>query len=245
MQPGGDSSQLDIRIDAKTYPGANGQPVTAVRNFALGVKLNSFIALLGPSGCGKTTILRILAGLDPDFDGTINWNMTPRIGFVFQEPRLLPWRTVRQNIRLAAGQDRDDSDIESLAEQVGIEAVLDRFPSELSLGLARRAAIVRAFACEPNVLLLDEPFVSLDEANAGKLRKQLTQIWSSQPVTAVLVTHNLREALELADRLILLAPRPTRLLADIPLKTPHAERNAQQLDQISAKIRAEHPAFFS
>jgi len=244
MQPGGGSSQLEIQIDDKTYAGANGKPVTAVSGFALAVEQNSFVALLGPSGCGKTTILQIVAGLDHDFRGSINWNMAPHIGFVFQEPRLLPWRTVRQNIELALDHDAPGEEVPALAAAAGISKVLDRFPGELSLGLARRVAIARAFACKPNVLLLDEPFVSLDEPNARKLRALLMKVWSERPVTAFLVTHSLHDALELADRLILLAPRPTKIITEIELNIPRKVRSERQINQLRTQIKAGYPAFF-
>jgi ABC-type nitrate/sulfonate/bicarbonate transport system ATPase subunit len=168
---------LNSRIDSKTYLSADGTPVEVVRGLELRLEAGSFGALIGPSGCGKTTILRIAAGLDPDFRGEIRTPGAGRLGMVFQEPRLLPWRTVEENIRLAlpAQRERRRSD-GTLIEILGLGSHLARYPGELSLGLARRAAIARAFAVRPDFLLLDEPFVSLDEAVADRLRDELVAL---------------------------------------------------------------------
>ncbi len=244
MQPGGGSDLLEVRIDDKTFAGANDDPVTVVHGFELALARDSMTALLGPSGCGKTTILRIVAGLDQDFAGRVAWSTPPRIGFVFQEPRLLPWRTVQQNIDLTRADEVTDGDVAALASEVSITDVLHRFPGELSLGMARRVAIARAFAAGPNVLLLDEPFVSLDEPSAQRMRQLLLRMWSARRMTSLIVTHNLREALELADRLVLLAPRPTRTVAEIRIDVPRADRSERRIDQLRAEILAQHAGFY-
>ena len=241
-RPAGDSSQLEIRIGEKAYPGANGRAQTAVRGLELAVERDSFTVLIGPSGCGKTTILRILAGLDTAYEGTVQWSEAPRVGFVFQEPQLLPWRSVRQNISLTAAEAFSDDDLRELADELGLADVLDRFPGELSLGLARRVSLARAFASRPNVLLLDEPFVSLDEPTAARLRRLLVRVWSSRPTTAVLVTHNLREALELADRLVLLTPGPASVLADIRIDLPRESRDEEVIEALRSKLVRSYPA---
>ncbi|MCG8562917.1 MAG: ABC transporter ATP-binding protein [Hyphomicrobiales bacterium] len=241
-RPAGDSSQLEIRIGEKAYPGANGRAQTAVRGLELAIERDSFTVLIGPSGCGKTTILRILAGLDTAYEGTVQWSEAPRVGFVFQEPQLLPWRSVRQNISLTAAEAFSDDDLRELAEELGLADVLDRFPGELSLGLARRVSLARAFASLPNVLLLDEPFVSLDEPTAARLRRLLVRVWSSRPTTAVLVTHNLREALELADRLVLLTPGPASVLADIRIDLPRESRDEDAIEALRSKLVRSYPA---
>ena len=151
---------------------ADGTPVEVVRGLELRLEAGAFGALIGPSGCGKTTILKIAAGLDADFSGRAAGPGSGRLGIVFQEPRLLPWRTVEQNIRLALPAREVADDLTELVETLGLDAHLARYPGELSLGLARRAAIARAFAVRPDFLLLDEPFVSLDEAVADRLRDE-------------------------------------------------------------------------
>jgi NitT/TauT family transport system ATP-binding protein len=200
--------------------------------------------LMGPSGCGKTTLLRIVAGLDDRFTGEVDVPAGARIGVMFQEPRLLPWRTVRQNIELVAAPNFSEADLEWLAHAVGIADMLPRYPQELSLGLARRVALARAFATKPDLLLLDEPFVSLDERTADRLRRLLLEVWQARPTTAILVTHNAREAILLADQLVLLAPRPTRVVAVETIEVPQAERDAHAIDKIHADLLRRHPANF-
>lgn len=243
-QHAGDSSQLKITIEDKTYPGANDQPEVAVRDFELSVKRASFTALIGPSGCGKTTIMRILAGLDQDYTGSVTWDEEPRIGFVFQEPRLLPWRTIRQNIMLTAHEDFSERELDELTDELGVKDLLDRYPTELSLGLARRASLARAYASRPNVLLLDEPFVSLDEPTAERLRSLLTRIWTSRPVTAIMVTHNVREAIQLADRLVLMKPRPTSVLAEVPVDLPRGPRYPEDVEAVRLHLTDTYPQYF-
>ena len=200
--------------------------------------------LMGPSGCGKTTLLRIVAGLDNRFTGKVHVPESARIGVMFQEPRLLPWRTVRQNIQIVA-EDMSNAEIDRLASAVGIADMLPRFPQELSLVLARRVALARAFAPHPDLLLLDEPFVSLDERTADRLRHLLLEVWSARPTTAILVTHNPREAILLADQLVLLAPRPTHVVAVVPIPIPQSERDAAVVEDIYADLLKRHPANFA
>ena len=192
-------------------------------------------ALVGPSGCGKTTLLRIIAGLDSDFEGSVALPAHGMLGMVFQEPRLLPWRTVEQNVRLAAPQATDAA-LDTLFQALGLTAHRDHFPGELSLGLARRVALARAFAVEPDLLLLDEPFVSLDDALAARLRDELADLVNRRPITTLLVTHNVEEAIGLADRLLLLSLSPARVLADVPVTRPRTPRTPQELAAMREEI---------
>ena len=244
VRPAGATSQFDIRIEDKTYTGADGTPVPAIRDLVLEVRPQSMTVLMGPSGCGKTTLLRILAGLDPNFTGTVHVPENARIGVMFQEPRLLPWRTVRQNIQIVA-EDLTNAELEQLAASVEIADKLPRYPQELSLGLARRVALARAFAPRPDLLLLDEPFVSLDERTADRLRRLLLEVWSARPTTAILVTHNAREAILLADQLVLLAPRPTHVVAVVPISVPQGKRDPAMVEEIYADLLKRHPANFA
>jgi NitT/TauT family transport system ATP-binding protein len=156
---------------------------------------------------------------------------------VFQEPRLLPWRTVEQNIRLALPVDDAAADLTDLLDTLGLGAHLARYPGELSLGLARRVAIARAFAVRPDFLLLDEPFVSLDEAVAARLRKELVALVTRTEVTTLMVTHDLSEAVQLADRLFLLSDRPAHIVLEKALSMPRGSRSKEMISAISDEIR--------
>jgi len=179
--------------------------------------------------------LRIIAGLDDDFEGNVALPAHGMLGMVFQEPRLLPWRTVEQNVRLAAPK-ATDAGLDTLFQTLGLAAHRDHYPGELSLGLARRVALARAFAVEPDLLLLDEPFVSLDDALAARLREELAELVNSRPVTTLLVTHNVEEAIGLADRLLLLSLSPARVLADVAVTRPRTLRTPQEIAVIREEI---------
>jgi len=211
--------------------------VEVVRGFELRLEAGSFGALIGPSGCGKTTILKIAAGLDPDFRGRLGVPGSGRLGIVFQEPRLLPWRTVEQNIRLALPAHEAASDLTELVEILGLGSHLARYPGELSLGLARRTAIARAFAVRPDFLLLDEPFVSLDDAVATRLRNELVALTTRTRTTTLFVTHDLAEAIQLADRLFFLSDRPTRIISEKTLPPPRGTRSGDVIASISDEMR--------
>jgi ABC-type nitrate/sulfonate/bicarbonate transport system ATPase subunit len=192
-------------------------------------------ALVGPSGCGKTTLLRIIAGLDRDYVGSVGLPEGYRIGMVFQEPRLLPWRTVEANVRLAAPEATDPV-LDALFETLGLAAHRGHYPGELSLGLARRVALARAFAVAPDLLVLDEPFVSLDAALAERLRAELVELVTRRPVTTLLVTHDVEEAIGLADRLLVLSASPARIVATVPVAHPRGKHSAEEIAAIKAAI---------
>jgi NitT/TauT family transport system ATP-binding protein len=236
-QSAGDAAPLELRIDAKVFMSTDGTPVEVVRGLELRLKAGSFGALIGPSGCGKTTILKIAAGLDPDFRGRLRTPGSGRLGIVFQEPRLLPWRTVEENIRLALPGHEAAADLTELVEILGLGAHLARYPGELSMGLARRTAVARAFAARPDFLLLDEPFVSLDEAVAARLRDELMALTTRTKATTLFVTHNLAEAIQLADRLFFLSDRPARIIAEKSLPPPRGTRSREVIASISDEMR--------
>jgi ABC-type nitrate/sulfonate/bicarbonate transport system ATPase subunit len=237
VQTAGDAAPLELRIDAKIYLSADGTPVEVVRGLELRLEAGSFGALIGPSGCGKTTILRIAAGLDPDFRGQLRMPGSGRLGIVFQEPRLLPWRTVEENIRLALPAHEAAADLTDMVAILGLGSHLARYPAELSLGLARRAAIARAFAVRPDFLLLDEPFVSLDRAVVDRLRDELMALTSRSTVTTLFVTHDIVEAIELADRLFFLSDRPARIILEKSLP-PRGTRSREMIASIHDELRA-------
>ncbi len=212
-----------------------------LRDLAFSLEPGSFTCLIGPSGSGKTTTLRILLGLDSDFAGTVSLpGHDERIAAVFQEPRLLPWRTVEQNVRLAL-PDGVTPDLDGLFDTLGLSEVRDNFPGELSLGLARRVALARAFAIDPDVLLLDEPFVSLDEATAQRLRGLLEALWLKRGVTVLMVTHNLREAVTLADRLVLMAGQPARIVGEEEIDLARGARDRDAVEARLNRIMQRHP----
>ena len=213
---------LRLHIESKVFHTAQGElPVLGNIEFTLGVR--EIVALVGPSGCGKTTLLRIVGGLDTDFHGTINWDGTrvPRIGTVFQEPRLLPWRTVRQNLLLAQPTANHEL-AEELLRSLDLVLFRNAYPRTLSLGMARRVAIARAFAIQPELLLLDEPFVSLDTMTAARSRDLLLNTWRERPTAVLLITHDRTEAMSLADRIIVLSDRPAHIVEEVVV--PHVLR---------------------
>jgi ABC-type nitrate/sulfonate/bicarbonate transport system ATPase subunit len=235
---GGDGNALELRIDRKTYLNADRVAVDVIRGLSLRLRAGEFGALIGPSGCGKTTVLRIVAGLDTDFQGDCRWPGEPRLGVVFQEPCLLPWRTVDENIRLVLPPDRVGADLSDLIETLGLGGHRGHYPGELSLGLARRVAIARAFAVAPDFLLLDEPFVSLDEATAARLRAELTALTASRHVTTLMVTHDLDEAVQLADHMFFLSDRPSRVVLERQFAVARAQRTDAYIRSTAEELRA-------
>ncbi|MCI0755360.1 ABC transporter ATP-binding protein [Teichococcus vastitatis] len=213
---------LELRIRRKAQPRAGGPALEVLRDVALDFPPGSVTALLGPSGCGKTTLLRILTGLDTAFEGEVR-HRPRRIGMVFQEPRLLPWRSLAENLRIvAAAAGLPPPPVEALLARVGLEGWAPRLPGELSLGMARRAALARALAVRPELLVLDEPFASLDAANAVRMRAVIAAVLAEGATTAVLVTHAVEDAAALAGRVAMLTPRPATLSALVAV--PEAAR---------------------
>lgn len=216
-----------------------------LRDLSFSLEPGTFTCMIGPSGCGKTTALRIMLGLEREFDGHVSLSLDEngeeaRVAAVFQEPRLLPWRTVEQNVRLALPPDTDP-DLDDLFETLGLQDMRDRYPGELSLGLARRAALARAFAVMPDILLLDEPFVSLDERTAERLRTLLETLWQKQRATVLMVTHNVREAVRLADRLLLVNGHPASLVGDIAVPLPRLDRAGRDAGPFLDELCRDHP----
>jgi len=226
----------------KTYP--NG--VHALEGVSLSVSPGEIVAVVGGSGCGKSTMLRAIAGLDAPGRGCVALDGTPiaapheRIGIIFQEPRLLPWLTVAGNVAFGIGHlpraDRDARGAAALA-RVGLADKANAWPRELSGGQAQRVAIARALVPQPEVLLLDEPFSALDAFTRADLQDHLLALWADTRPTLVLVTHDVDEAIVLADRILIMRPRPGRLFEEIAagLARPR-DRRSDAFDAVRRQV---------
>ena len=213
---------LEVRVTHKAYRSQLGE-VVALADVAFAVPAGQLACLIGPSGSGKTTLLSLIAGLDRGFDGEIRrgGNGAGRLGMVFQTPRLMPWLTARDNVSLALDPAADRAArAEKMLADMQLGAHLDAFPRQLSGGQQRRVALARAFVNDPELLLLDEPFQSLDAPTAQHLRDLMLGLWSRRRPTILFVTHDLREALSLGDRVLFLSPGPGRVVLDLPLDLP-------------------------
>jgi NitT/TauT family transport system ATP-binding protein len=201
-------------IRRKVFTAPDGTQRVVLRDIAFSIARGEVIALLGPSGIGKSTTLRILLGLDEAFDGEIRRG-DGRTGVMFQEPRLLPWLTVADNIRLVVTDGMPRPDVPALLQMVRLGDAAGLYPRQLSLGMARRAALARALAVSPEVLVLDEPFASLDPQLAAALA-DVVERWTRDTGAAVLLaTHDLAQALQLAGRVLVLSGVPATLAADV------------------------------
>ena len=216
---------LTIDTVDKTY--ANG--THALERVSLSVNAGEIVAIVGGSGCGKSTLLRIISGLDQPSTGAVEVDSQritaphPAVGLIFQEPRLLPWLTVAQNIAFGIEeQPRSEKDarVSTVLGKVGLSDYGDRWPRELSGGQGQRVAIARALVARPSVLLLDEPFSALDAFTRLDLQDHLLDLWAETRPTLVIVTHDIDEALLLADRIVVMRPNPGRIARIIPVALP-------------------------
>ncbi len=214
-------SALEIAIRRKLYHRGDAE-FEALSGLDFTVPAGQFACVLGPSGCGKTTLLAIVAGLDQAYDGSVRRAAgESRLGMVFQTPRLMPWLNVRENVRLAlAPSPSAEGRAEELLREMQLGTLLDAYPRQLSGGQQRRVALARAFVNDPDLLLLDEPFQALDAPTAQHLRELLLALWARRRPTILFVTHDLREALSLGDRVLFLSAGPGRVALDLPLDLP-------------------------
>ena len=219
--------------------------VVALQDVSLVVGAGRFTSIIGPSGCGKSTLLRLIADILAPSSGRITIGGAPpaqarrehAIGFVFQQPTLLPWRTVRQNVALPLtvvgrrSARRSERTPDELLELVGLKGFERALPAELSGGMQQRAAIARALVLQPDVLLLDEPFGALDEITRQRMNLELLRIWSESGTTALLVTHSIAEAVFMSDEVVVMSPRPGRIVATLPIALPRPRTLAMMRSQ--------------
>jgi NitT/TauT family transport system ATP-binding protein len=244
------STCIDIRGLSKVFVKGK-RRITALDGFDLEIGDGELVCLLGPSGCGKTTVLRIVAGLEPATKGTVSVHgkkvesAGPERGMVFQEFALFPWRTVRRNIEFGLEirgmpeQERKKRSTE-LIDLVGLEGFEDVHPEELSGGMRQRVGIARALANEPTVLLMDEPFGSLDAQTRNLMQKELLRIWSAARKTVLFVTHSVDEAVFLADRIVVMTARPGKVREIIPVELPRPrDRTSPEFISVRGRVLSE------
>jgi NitT/TauT family transport system ATP-binding protein len=210
---------VSLRGVGKTFESGT----VALRGFDLAVRDGEFVSLLGPSGCGKSTALRIIAGLSEASEGAVENSAAGKIGFVFQEPTLMPWADVAANVRLPlelAHAEAPAAVGQALA-RVGLADFAGAYPRELSGGMKMRASIARALVTEPQLLLMDEPFAALDEINRFKLNNDLLAVWQELRRTVIFVTHSVFESVYLSQRIVVMTPRPGRVFTEIAILAPY------------------------
>lgn len=231
-----------------TYADASGG-LEALNNVSFDVADREFLCVLGPSGSGKSTLLRVLAGLVPPTRGTITFSTTqrPRIGLVFQQANLMPWRRVLENITLplellSIPPDQAQQQARNLIARMGLQGFEQSYPAELSGGMAQRVAIARALIQDPDLLLLDEPFGALDALTRERMSADLLELWQGQQKTLIMVTHSISEALLLADRVLVLTPRPGQISLELPVRLPRPRvadvRYTPEFAALAKKLRA-------
>ncbi|NNN26648.1 ABC transporter ATP-binding protein [Pseudomonas nitroreducens] len=239
---------VSFRQVAKSFP-VDGRELQAIERFDLEVADGEFIAIVGASGCGKSTLLRLLVGLDREFQGEIRIDGKPidgiggERGIVFQEHRLFPWLTVEQNVALGLvneplSETGKAARVADYLQLVGLTAFARAYPHQLSGGMAQRVAIARGLVASPRILLLDEPFGALDALTRQQLQEELQRIRQRERITTVLVTHDVEEALFLADRVVVMAPRPGRIkrIVEVPLEHPRERGGYDFLRQREALL---------
>ncbi|HLS86127.1 MAG TPA: ABC transporter ATP-binding protein [Burkholderiales bacterium] len=220
--------KIAVRGLRKTFT-AGAQSVVALERCDFEVREGEFICIVGPSGCGKTTLIRIIGGLESPSEGEVLLRRKraeqPLTSMIFQEASIFPWMTVRANVAYGlqlrrVEPARIDAAVNHFLALTGLEPFADAYPFQLSGGMKQRVSVARAFANDPEILLMDEPFAALDEQNKILLQEELLRIWSESGKTVIFITHSIDEALVLSDRVLVMSRRPGRLKADIPVRFP-------------------------
>lgn len=223
---------LDIRVERKTFADT---PV--LQNVHMQLARREVVSLLGPSGCGKSTLLRIVAGLEREFRGDLQRSAEgEQVAYVFQEPRLMPWLTVAENIGFADDRHYDREQVARLIREVGLDGFADALPKQLSGGMAQRVAIARGLYSRPQVLLLDEPFSAVDAFTRMKLQDLLLELAHNHGIALLLVTHDIDEALYLGDRVLVMGSRPSSVRQELVVDLP---RPRDRRDPALAAFKAE------
>lgn len=238
---------LDIVHLNKTFASQKGA-VQALHHINLHIKEGEFVTVIGPSGCGKSTLLKIIAGLDTKYSGSVKLGNIPvrgpgiDKGFIFQEPRLFPWLTVEKNIAadLSLKDPAIRNKVNELIELVRLKGFEKSYPRELSGGMAQRVAIARALLRNPKVLLLDEPFGALDAFTRAHMQEVLIDIWQKNKTTMIFVTHDIDEAVYLANRIVVLKPRPGSIRSIVPVDLPFPRKKANvSFQELRLKVLSE------
>lgn len=224
---------MHVEIDhvTKAYSVGNRQTVTALEDISLSIQENEFICLLGPSGCGKSTLLKLIAGIEASSSGSVKVGGTdvngpsPERGFIFQEYALFPWLNVRDNISFGLDMKRLNKKakkniVEDYLRLLGLEKAARLYPKQLSGGMSQRVAIARALCLKPRLLLLDEPFAALDAILRLKMQEEMVRIWQRENKSFILVTHDVEEAIYLADRIVIMSPGPGTVKEIVPVSLP-------------------------
>ena len=246
-------SAIAVRKASVVYPTADA-PVHALNDIDLDIQDGEFVSLIGPSGCGKTTLMRVIADLEPISAGQVLVNgvsphdarLARAYGYVFQAPALFPWRTVLANVTLPLQiQGTPKADAKRIAlehlERVGLKGFEGKYPWQLSGGMQQRVSIARALSFEPKILMMDEPFGALDEITRDRLNEQLQQLWQRERRTVVFVTHSIAEAVYLSTKIVVMSPRPGRIVKVIPSTLPDARtldlRDTPEFMQLAHEVR--------
>ena len=251
------AAQITVERVSHTYRPARGRDVLALDEVSLDVAPREFVALLGPSGCGKSTLLYLIGGFLPVEAGAIRIEGAPVAGpgpdrgIVFQHFALFPWKTVRANVRyglekLGVAREEQERRAQAYIDLVGLQGFEESYPSQLSGGMKQRAALARTLAVDPKMLLMDEPFGALDAQTRSLMQSELYAIWQRTPTTVLFVTHDVQEAVRLAQRVVVMSARPGKIKATIDIELdradPHIYRSpafAEKVDEIWDLVRDE------